>query len=132
MFEGDAKCCKVLIIAGAEKEDHRLLKGVPAAEALAKKLGKSESDIAMLRAMNAANRISLVQAFAPGVPKERVQALRDAYEKVYKDPDLLKLAKKAGMDLSPKRGEQVAVIVEELLNTPQPVLERMKEIIEKN
>lgn len=131
MFEGPAKCCKVLIIAGSETENHPFLKGVPAAEQLAKELGKSENDIALLSAMNATNRISIPHAVAPGVPKERVQALRDAFEKTYKDPELLKLTDKAGMDLSPKRGEEVTVIVNELLATPQPVLETMKAIIEK-
>ena len=65
MFEGDAKCCKVMIIAGNQKIDHRLAKGVPIAELLAKELGKSESDIAMLRVLNATNRISIVQGIIP-------------------------------------------------------------------
>jgi len=98
---------------------------------LAKELGKSANDIALLAAMNATNRISIPHAVAPGVPKERVQALRDAFEKTYKDPEVVKLADKAGMDLQPKRGEQVTVIVNELFETPQPVLETMKAIIEK-
>ena len=132
MFEGDAKCCKVMIIAGNQKIDHRLAKGVPIAELLAKELGKSESDIAMLRVLNATNRISIVQTFGPGVPKDRVQALRDAYEKSYKDPDLVKLAKKAGMDLKPKRGEQVQEIVNELLSMPKSVLMKMKDLISKS
>lgn len=132
MFEGPAKCCKVLIIAGDKKIDHRLAKGVPVAELLAKELGKSADDIAMLRVLNASNRISIVQTFAPGVPKDRVQAIRDAYEKSYKDPDLLKLAKKSRMDLKPKRGEQVQEIVNELLNTPKGVLKKMKDIIDKS
>lgn len=132
MFEGDAKCCKVLIIAGDQKIDHRLAKGVPIAELLAKELGKSPEDIAMLRALNAPNRISITQTFAPGVPKDRVQAIRDAYEKSYKDPDLLKLARKAGMDLKPKRGEQVQEIVNELLSMPKSVLMKMKDLISKS
>ena len=86
----------------------------------------------MLRALNAPNRISITQTFAPGVPKDRVQAIRDAYEKSYKDPDLLKLARKAGMDLKPKRGEQVQEIVNELLSMPKSVLTKMKDLISKS
>lgn len=131
MFEGPGKCCKVLIIAGTEKEDHPFLKGVPAAGALAKKLGKSDAQQAMLSAMNAPNRISIPHALPPGVPKERVEALRQAFEKSYHDPEFRKLTDKAGMEVITKNGKQVTVIVDELLATPQPVLENLKAIVNK-
>jgi tripartite-type tricarboxylate transporter receptor subunit TctC len=130
MFEGPGACCKVLIVAGSDKEDHPFLKGVPVAEKMAEELGKSKDDLAMLRAMNAPNRISIPQAVAPGVPKERVEALRRAFEQAFKDPELLKMAGKMGLDLKPKTGEQVQLIVAELLATPKPVLERLNEAIE--
>jgi len=129
MFEGPGACCKVLIIAGAGKLKHHFLKGVPAAEKLAVKLGKSKDELAMLRAMNAPNRISLPQAFAPGVPKDRVQAVGRAYEKSYMDPELLKQAKRMKMNLKNKTGEKVTRIVQELLQTPKSVLARMNELI---
>ena len=132
MFEGDAKCCKVLIISGAEKEDHRLLKGVPAAEALAKELGKSADDIAMLRAMNATNRISILHTLPPGVPSDRVEAMRDAFFKAYNDPEVQAAAKKSKRNLRPKRGDKVAEIVNELLNTPKSVIKKMQELIAKS
>jgi len=130
MFEGPAACCKVLIIAGSDVEEHPFLKGVLAAEKLAEKLGKSKDDLAMLRAMNATNRISLPQAMAPGVPRERVDAIRRAYQKAFADPELQAAAKKVNMDLQPKTGEEVTRIVQELLQTPKPVLARMKELIQ--
>lgn len=130
MFEGPGACCRVIIIAGSDPEEHRLLKGVPAAEKLAERLGKSKDDLAMLRAMNAPNRISLPQAFPPGVPKERVDAVRRAFEKTYADPELRAAANKVNMDLQPKSGEEVSRIVQELLQTPKPVLERLTELIQ--
>ena len=129
MFEGKANCCKMIIIAGSKTGFHRFLKGVPAAEKLAQKLGKSKNNLAMLRAMNAPNRISLPVIMAPGVPKDRVQAIRKAYEKAYKDPGLRKLAKKTGVDLQPKIGNEVKRVVDELLQTPRPVLGMLKELL---
>jgi tripartite-type tricarboxylate transporter receptor subunit TctC len=93
-------------------------------------LGKSSNDIAMLRAMNAPNRISLPQAMAPGVPKERVDAIRRAYTKSYTDPDLQAAAAKMNMDIQPKTGEQVTQIVQELLQTPKAVLARMAQLVQ--
>ncbi len=130
MFEGPAACCKVLIVAGSVVEDHPFLKGLLGAEKFAQKLGKSKDEIAMLRAINATNRISLPQAVAPGVPKDRVQALRRAFERAYKDPELRKLANRMRMDLKPKTGEEVGRIVQELLQTPKSVLARLKELSE--
>ena len=130
MFEGSAACCKVLIIAGSDVEEHPFLRGVPAAEKLAEKLGKSKDQLAMLRAMNASNRISLPQAMAPGVPKERVDAIRRAYAKAFADPEFQAAAAKMSMDLQPKTGEEVTRIVQELLQTPKLVLARMKELIQ--
>lgn len=132
MFEGAAKCCKVLIIAGAEKEDHPLLEGVPAAEQLAKEMGKSADDLSMLKAMNATNRISIVHALPPGVPSDRVEAMRDAFLKAYNDPQVQELAMKSKRELKPKRGDQVAKIVNELLATPKSVLDKMQKIISEN
>ncbi|MBI2360157.1 MAG: hypothetical protein HYV04_14880 [Deltaproteobacteria bacterium] len=130
MFEGPAACCKVIIIAGADVEEHRFLRGVPAAEKLAEKLGKSKDDLAMLRAMNAPNRISLPVAMAPGVSEERVDAMRRAFQKAYADLDFQAAAKKMNMDLQPKTGVEVSRIVQELLSTPKPVLARLKELIQ--
>lgn len=131
MFEGAAKCCRVLIIAGATKEDHRLLKGVPAAEALAKKQGKGKTQIAMLRAMNATNQISIVHTLPPGVPKARVEAMRDAFASAYNDPQVKALAEKQKRDLQPRRGDNVAEVVNELLNTPKSIMDELKALIAK-
>ncbi|MBI2180305.1 MAG: hypothetical protein HYU31_05735 [Deltaproteobacteria bacterium] len=130
MFEGPGACCKVLIVTGSEVEDHPFLKGVPAAEKLAEKLGKSKDDLAILRAMNAPNRIARPLAVAPEVPGDRVQALRRAYDKAFSDPELRKAAEKMKMDLSLKTGEEVSRIVQELLNTPKPALASLKEAIQ--
>ena len=131
MFEGEGKCCRVLIIAGEKKADHPLLKGVPAAEALAKEQGKSADELAMLRAMNATNQISIVHTLPPGVPKDRVEALRDGFAKAYNDPQVQALAKKQNRNLQPRRGDGVAKIVEELLNTPKPLMDKIKALIAK-
>jgi len=130
MFEGPAACCKIIIVSGSEVEDHPFLKGVPSAEKLAERLGKGNEELAMLRAMHSMNRINLPMAAAAEVPKDRVQALRRAFEKAFPDPELRKAAEKMKMDLSPKTGEEVSRIVQELLSTPKPVLARLKEVIQ--
>lgn len=45
--------------------------------------------------------------FPPGVPQERVKALRDAFDKMVKDPEFRDEIMKAGFDLSPATGAEV-------------------------
>ena len=85
----------------------------------------------MLRAMNATNQISIVHTLPPGVPKDRVEAMRDAFAKAYTDPQVKALAEKQKRDLQPRRGDNVAQIVDDLLNTPKSIMDRLKALIEK-
>lgn len=66
----------------------------------------------------------------PGVPAERVKALRDAFDKTMKDPAFLDAAKKAKQELNPKGGEEIQKIVEKIFQTPQPLRDRLKKILE--
>jgi tripartite-type tricarboxylate transporter receptor subunit TctC len=67
---------------------------------------------------------------APGVPQDRVNAIRRAYTKSYTDPGLQEAAAKMNMDIQPKTGEEVTRIVQDLLRTPKPVLARMAELVQ--
>jgi tripartite-type tricarboxylate transporter receptor subunit TctC len=50
----------------------------------------------------------------PDVPQERVQALRAAFDAVYKDPGFIADAEKAKLDISPTSGEDVQTLVNTL------------------
>jgi tripartite-type tricarboxylate transporter receptor subunit TctC len=63
---------------------------------------------------------------APGVPGPRLAALRRAFDKAVADPEFLAATKKIGIDISPLGGEAVEKLVEEVVNTPQPVVDRLK------
>jgi hypothetical protein len=62
----------------------------------------------------------------PGIPADRAQALRAAFEKGMKDPEILALAKSWKLDLDPIPGEEMEQTVREILDTPQPVVELVK------
>jgi tripartite-type tricarboxylate transporter receptor subunit TctC len=63
----------------------------------------------------------------PGMPPDRVQALRAAFAAVLSDADFLTDAKKSGVDVDgPISGEAVAKIVDELYATPGDIIERVK------
>jgi tripartite-type tricarboxylate transporter receptor subunit TctC len=66
---------------------------------------------------------------APGTPSDRVKILREAYAKSMKDPDLIAEAKKGRMDMDPATGEELQALVQEIMDQPPDVIERMKKIL---
>ncbi|MBX9775329.1 MAG: hypothetical protein K2Y71_13090 [Xanthobacteraceae bacterium] len=65
----------------------------------------------------------------PGIPKERADALRAAFEKGMKDPEILAQAKKWKLDLDPIPGEAMQKTVTEILDTPKPVVELVRKAL---
>ena len=64
----------------------------------------------------------------PGVPDERVAALRDAFEQTLRDKGFLAEAEKLGLEVQVVRGEEVQKIVRAMYETPSNVLDRINKI----
>jgi tripartite-type tricarboxylate transporter receptor subunit TctC len=92
-------------------------------------LAKNDEDRAALKLMSSDVAFARPFATTPGVPADRVAALRRAFDATMKDPDLLAECAKANRDLSPSTGEQVQAVVEEVLQAPAPVLAKVNGII---
>ena len=65
---------------------------------------------------------------APGVPKDRIAALRAAYAAVMKDPEFLKETEKTGMDIRAQAGE-TSTDWSTGDQAPQAVLDRTAQIL---
>jgi tripartite-type tricarboxylate transporter receptor subunit TctC len=66
----------------------------------------------------------------PGVPAERVKALRDAFAATMKDPEFIAAANQSKFELAPIRGEDMQTVVERVLATPAPLVARARKIME--
>jgi tripartite-type tricarboxylate transporter receptor subunit TctC len=62
----------------------------------------------------------------PGIPRDRVGLLREAYAKAMKDPELLAEAAKQGWNVDPLRGEELESMSKDVVAQPTQVIERMK------
>ncbi len=69
-------------------------------------------------------------ATTPGVPAERVKALRDAFDAVMKDPDFLKEVGAANIEVDPVRGVTMQEVVKKVLATPKRLAEKARDLIE--
>ena len=65
----------------------------------------------------------------PGVPADRVAALRKAFMETMKDSQFLAEAGKAKLEINPVSGEEVQHIVQDVYKTPKPVAAKVAEMI---
>ncbi len=66
----------------------------------------------------------------PGVPPERVKALRDAFEKTLKDPQFLAEAEKMGIEVQHVGGEAIHALLDRVYASPAEVVARAKAVAE--
>ena len=61
----------------------------------------------------------------PGVPPNRVAALRKAFDAMLADPEFIADAKRQRLDIGPMNGATVQRLIEEVLNAPQEIKVRV-------
>ncbi len=65
----------------------------------------------------------------PGVPADRVAALRKAFMEALRDPELRAEGQRMGLDLDPISGEELQKIAEKMYATPPDVVERARQAV---
>jgi len=121
----DGAAARVLVIMGDKPANAAFLKGVPAAGTLA----KTSADRELLKAVNAPLSMAFPWAVAPGVPHDRVAALRIALSKTFHDPQFLAGAKKAKMGVHFSNGQEVQRIVDSMLNASPETIAKLKQAL---
>ena len=111
----------VLIQTGLRKEPELpdvplfldLVRGDPAREPIAKFMSYA---------------VAIARPFAapPGVPPDRVDILRRAFDETMKDPEFLAEAGKLNAEIDPLTGEQVQDVVVQVLSTPKNVIRQIQ------
>ncbi|HWP27845.1 MAG TPA: tripartite tricarboxylate transporter substrate-binding protein [Xanthobacteraceae bacterium] len=93
-------------------------------------LGSNDADRMLLRVLSASTQIGRPIFTAPGVPPERVAALRQAFDSMVRDPAFLAEAKQLNFDIEPVNGEGLQKLVAEIIAIPSAQKERLKHILE--
>ncbi len=113
---------KVNIILQFALERHPEMRDVPTAIEVA----ETEEQKSILRAVLNATEIGKPFFTTPGVPAERVEALRRAFDKMVQDPEFKAEFAKARVELNPRSGEQLQKLVEELVRLPPELMAKVK------
>ena len=65
----------------------------------------------------------------PGVPRERLAALRTAFAALLKDSDFLAATQKRRLMIDPASGEQMDAVTRETMKLPKEVVERLRKVL---
>ena len=114
---------RILLQFGAERL--AALPDVPTALELA----AAEADRALLRFYAVKFNMARPLFAPPDVPAERLAALRAAFDATMKDPQYLEEARRIGLDVNPLGGAGIAALIREVQATPQPVVDRLRELL---
>lgn len=92
-------------------------------------VGKTDEDRRLFELMYARQDYGRPFAVPEGVPKERLQALREAFQKTMADPDFRAEAARAHADIDPVEGEELAELTRKLYETSPATITRMRGIM---
>ena len=92
-------------------------------------LATNDADHAALKLLSAPATVGRPFFTTPGVPANRVKALREAFNAMVNSPAFLDEAKKLSLDINPVSGEELQKIVSEIVDTPKPIADRLNAII---
>lgn len=85
-----------------------------------------QEDRDLLDVIFARQTMAYPYAAAPGVPAERLAALRSAFATTLADPEFLADTQKSGMSIKPVSAEQMAAIVRRVYASTPAMIERVK------
>jgi tripartite-type tricarboxylate transporter receptor subunit TctC len=109
-----------IVQVGLEKEPD--LPNVP----LLRELAKTAPERQILDFMSLAVAIGRPIATTPGVPADRVAALRKAFDETLRDPAFIADAAKERLEIRAMGGAQLADLIRQVIETPAELRERVK------
>ena len=116
---------KMNVIIQLSTDKHPELPNVP----LIMDLAKSDDDKRLLNLIFARQELGRPYVAPPNVPAERVEALRAAFMATMSDPEFLKEAAEADLEITPVSGAKVQKLVNDAYMTDPSVVERINKIL---
>jgi tripartite-type tricarboxylate transporter receptor subunit TctC len=93
-------------------------------------LARNDTERKVLQFYSSLTTVARAIAVGPGVPTDRVAALRRAFDAAMRDPEMITQAERQSIDVRPVEGERLQEIVSEMVHT-DPAILRLDEIAGK-
>jgi tripartite-type tricarboxylate transporter receptor subunit TctC len=94
-------------------------------------LGLTDDGRAILRAIAGTAEIGRSILTTPGVPADRLAALRTAFQDTIKDPDFLAACEKRNVTIEPATGEEMDAITRETVRMPKPIMQAVGKLFKE-
>jgi hypothetical protein len=94
-------------------------------------LAKSSEDRLLVELIVSGTQLGRPLATTPGVPEDRLKALREAFAATMKDREFLEEAKKLNFEVEPVLGDALQKVVAKVLSTPKSVADRARPILQE-
>jgi hypothetical protein len=107
----------MLVQFGLQKEPE--LPDVP----LVTEFARSDQERAVLDLISSDTVMARPFLLPPGVPAERVAAMRTAFDQTMSDPDFLADARANGIDVNPMRGDDLQALIRRIIDTPRDIID---------
>jgi tripartite-type tricarboxylate transporter receptor subunit TctC len=114
------------ILYQASLKRHQLLANVPTLP----ELGLTDEGRAVLHAAASTGEIGRSILTTPGVPAERLTALRTAFQDMLKDPDFIAASEKRNLMIDGATGEDMDAVVRETLKLSPAVAEKIAQMMQ--
>jgi tripartite-type tricarboxylate transporter receptor subunit TctC len=93
-------------------------------------LAKTPDERKLIELVTSGSHLGRPMATTPGVPADRLAALRAAYRATMADPEFRAEAAKANFDVEPVYGEEMQAIVGRIMSTPHDLASRARHLVE--
>ena len=114
----------VLVQLGVEKA-----RDIPADVPLALDLATSREAHQALEVIAAPSATGFPSFMGPGVPRDRIDAIRAAYMKSLIDPEFVEFVKRQALDVDPIAGDDLARIVRDIYALPQSAVDLARTVM---
>ncbi len=92
-------------------------------------LAKDPAELAALKLIFSRQVTARPYAAPPGIPSDRRDALRAAFDATMTDPAFVEEAKKNDLEIQPVKGAEVEALVREIFNSPPDVVALARQAI---
>jgi tripartite-type tricarboxylate transporter receptor subunit TctC len=117
----------VLMQSGAKRDPR--LKDAPTLYELMDKYKTSPQARSLAKVILAAGEFGRPLVTPPGFASDRLQILRDAFDKTVNDPALKAAAEKRNLDLDPESGAELEKLAKEVMGSSPEIIERVQKLL---
>jgi hypothetical protein len=125
LLEGSDPVVKPILFIGQQLPPEKIMQGVPTIDSIS----DTPTARALFRVIQLMGVISYPYAVAPGVPEDRVAALREGFQRTLADPEFVSEATRTGMLIVPNSGADVTRYVNQMIHAPPDVIGELKRVL---